>query len=230
MKIKNEFSRSANYYGHYNTIQEQVVKKLISMITFKPKNILDLGCGDGAVYQQINWNIDSFIGIDFSKKMLQNHPLSEKIKLINADFNDERLLKSLADYKIDCILSSSALQWAKDLDIIFYHLFLLKVPIYLAIFTSNTFKTLNSVAKLDSLIYSKQKIVSSIKKYFDISYETVNFNLKFDSKVEMFKYIKKSGVSGGRGTLTFKQTKKLMQEYPLNYLEFEILLITNIMH
>jgi len=43
----------------------------------------------------------------------------------------------------------------------------------------------------------------------------------------MLRYIKKSGVSGGRNLLTYKQTKKLMDEYPLNYLEFEVVYINS---
>jgi malonyl-CoA O-methyltransferase len=41
----------------------------------------------------------------------------------------------------------------------------------------------------------------------------------------MFNYIKKSGVSGGEKQLTYKQTKQLMKNYPLNYLEFEVLFV-----
>lgn len=225
MKIQQEFSKSAKYYDDYNIIQQEVAKKLVSLIPNKPKNILDIGCGSGTVYKKIDWELDSFIGVDFSTNMLQNHPLSKKIRLVNGDFNDEIFLKSISNYKVDCILSSSSLQWAKNPDMLFYHLSLLKVPMYLAIFTSNTFKTLNKIIKSDSIILGKEKIISSIQKYFNINYEVCNYNLKFDSKDEMFKYIKKSGVSGNRNILTFKQTKKLIQEYPLDYLEFEVLFI-----
>jgi len=44
----------------------------------------------------------------------------------------------------------------------------------------------------------------------------------------MFKYIKKSGVSGGEKKLSYKEIKKLINNYPLNYLEFEILVLKNI--
>jgi malonyl-CoA O-methyltransferase len=43
----------------------------------------------------------------------------------------------------------------------------------------------------------------------------------------MFKYIKQSGVSGSRKVLGYKQTKKLMREYPVNYLEFEVAFIVS---
>lgn len=41
----------------------------------------------------------------------------------------------------------------------------------------------------------------------------------------MFKYIKKSGVSGGEKQLSYKETKQLMHTYPLSYLEFEVLFV-----
>jgi malonyl-CoA O-methyltransferase len=41
----------------------------------------------------------------------------------------------------------------------------------------------------------------------------------------MFRYIKKSGVSGGEKQLSYKQMKMLMEKYPLNYLEFEVLFV-----
>ena len=54
-----------------------------------------------------------------------------------------------------------------------------------------------------------------------------NYKLEFDSVRDMFKYIKQSGVSGSRSVLDYKQTKKLMNEYPVSYLEFEVVFITS---
>ena len=44
----------------------------------------------------------------------------------------------------------------------------------------------------------------------------------------MFRYIKKSGVSGARKVLSYKESKKLLNEYPVNYLEFEVVFIYSI--
>ena len=41
----------------------------------------------------------------------------------------------------------------------------------------------------------------------------------------MLKYIKRSGVSGGVKPLSYKQTKNLLDSYPLEYLEFEVLFL-----
>ena len=41
----------------------------------------------------------------------------------------------------------------------------------------------------------------------------------------MFRYIKRSGVSGGVGVLNYREMKNIMKNYPLDYLEFEVLFI-----
>lgn len=55
--------------------------------------------------------------------------------------------------------------------------------------------------------------------------EVINYKLEFDSTQEIFHYIKKTGVSGSRNVLTFKQMKQLLREYPLKYLEFEVVFL-----
>ena len=227
MGIKQEFSRHADEYGNYNQIQKKVAEQLCSMLPFKPKKILDLGCGSGTAYNYIDWQIEKFIGVDFSLNMLKKHPKATNVELICGDFNDTNLFEELAKQDIDCILSSSALQWADDLDAIFKNLSSFDVPVHLAIFTSNTFRTLNQTAQLRSLIPSKEAILTSAEKYFHIKYEIAEYSLKFHSVREIFQYIKKSGVSGGRRALDLKQTKRLMREYPLDYLEFEVLFVSS---
>ena len=128
-------------------------------------------------------------------------------------------------YNYDYIFSASALQWADDLDSLFKSIKQLNAPIALAIFTSNTFKTLNETAGVNSLLRSPQEIDKLQKKYFNAAYEVVNYKLEFESTRDMFRYIKKSGVSGSRKILSYKESKKLLNEYPLSYLEFEVAFI-----
>ena len=227
MKISSEFSKYASHYERHNIIQNMVIKKLLSMVKSKPKYILDLGCGSGAVCKEINWKYKHFTGVDFASGMLELHPKSEIIEAIYGNFNDKMLFENLLTYKYDYIFSASALQWAKDLDFVFSNIQRLNAPVALAIFTSNTFKTLNKTASLTSLLTSAKEINDLQKKYFNANYELVNYKLSFDSTREMFRYIKQSGVSGSRMALSYKQTKKLMKEYPLDYLEFEVAFITS---
>lgn len=227
MKISSEFSKYAAHYGSRNVIQARVADYLLQKLSFKPKNILDLGCGSGALCNSISWEYEKFTGVDFAPGMLELHPKSKKIDALCGDFNDKKLFKKLLSNRYDSIFSASALQWAVDLDSVFKSIKEFNTPVFFAIFTANTFKTLNETASLEPILRTADEIYELQKKYFDAEFEIVNYRLEFESTREMFKYIKQSGVSASRKVLDYKQTKKLMSEYPLNYLEFEVVYITS---
>ncbi|MFT7859779.1 MAG: methyltransferase domain-containing protein [Sulfurimonas sp.] len=225
MRIDSEFSKYANHYGRYNIIQEKVAKRLLSHIDSQPQNILDLGCGRGAIVEKIDWEYKHFVGVDFAKGMLELHPKSPSIECIHGDFNDPKLYEELRKQKFDYVVSSSALQWAEDLEGVIKNIQSLATPVSLAVFTSGTFESLHKTASIEPLLRSKDELYKIQKKYIDGNFEVVNYRLEFENTREMFRYIKKSGVSGSRNLLSYKQTKQLMEEYPLDYLEFEVVFI-----
>jgi malonyl-CoA O-methyltransferase len=225
VKVAQEFSRYASHYNHYNVIQNLVVKKLIADMSTEPRTILDIGCGSGAVYKEISWSIDHFIGIDFAEGMLSCHPKATNVTCKHGDFNSPTLFDALKKEPLEHIISASALQWADDLDQVFKSLASFGVPLSLAIFTCKTFETLYKSANLDPLLRCSETIISDAKKYFNAEYELVTYTLEFESKKELFRYIKRSGVSGNRRVLDYKQTRQLMQDYPHHTLEFEVLFI-----
>jgi malonyl-CoA O-methyltransferase len=53
----------------------------------------------------------------------------------------------------------------------------------------------------------------------------VYYRLKFEDNLSKFRYIKNSGVSGGERKLSFKDTKRLIENYPHKYLEFEVMFV-----
>ncbi len=226
MRVKQEFSRFASEYKRYNIIQQQVAQKLVASISNAPKNILDIGCGSGTIIKTIDWELENFTALDFSASMLEHHPKTDYITCKLADFNDVTTLQQL-DINFDRVISASALQWAEDLDRVLHQISQFNAPVSLAIFTCKTFKSIYECADLDPILRCSDEIRTIAKHYFDAKYEIVEYSLKFQTPREMFRYIKKSGVSGGRRVLDFKQTKKLMREYPHDYLEFEVLFIQN---
>ena len=226
MSVSLEFSKCASQYASYNIIQKRVAQKILSYVKdIQPKKILDLGCGDGVIFRGIDWEIESFVGVDFALGMLDIHPKSQNVKAIYGDFNDANFFKDLKEVEFDFIISASSLQWADDLDMVFKHLKFFNKPMALAIFTSSTFKTINKTASLNSILPSKEDIYLLQKKYFDADFQTMQYKLEFKSNLEMFRYIKKSGVSGSRNMLGYKDIKKLIESYPLKYLEFEVAFI-----
>ncbi len=216
-----EFSRRAETYQHHNIIQRKVVKHLIAQITSQPSKILDLGCGSGAVYNLIDWKIERFVGIDKADMMCRLHPQSDKIELFHDNFENLSLLQKLGHF--DIVISSSALQWANDLESLFQTLHTMTDEIAFAIFCNGTFKTIYEMTQLESFLPSKESLQQLLEKYFDCQCEIKNYTLEFQDNISKFRYIKRSGVSGGKKRLSVQETRSLIRNYPFSYLEFEVL-------
>jgi malonyl-CoA O-methyltransferase len=226
MSVKNQFSINASDYNQYNIIQNKVIQSILKKISSKPNSILDLGCGTGDLYNLIDWPIKNYHAVDFSEKMLMIHPKAEEVNCILGDFNNPLLFDELGKLKIERIFSTSSLQWAEDLDATFRYIKKMDVPVSFAIFTANTFKTIFKTANIPPLLRSVDEVTSLASNYFDAVYETEKYTLSFNNTPEMFRYIKKSGVSGSRNILNYKNMKDLISNYPLDYLEFEVVFIT----
>ena len=227
MKVEKEFSRFAHKYGQYNIIQNKVAQNLVSDLATRPEYILDLGCGSGTILDKVDWKYKKLTAVDFSQKMLDLHPKGNNIECRLGDFNEDKLFEELTKEKFDHIFSSSSLQWATDLDTTLYQISQLNAPVSLAIFTSNTFKTLLDTAGIDSPLRGVDELKYLLNQYFHCEIEVLNYELSFESVEEIFRYIKKSGVSGGRNALGYKEMKALMKNYPSKTLEFEVLFAKN---
>jgi len=225
MSVKKEFSKYANQYNNHNIIQQIVAKSIVRDITQQPKRILELGCGSGQIFKHISWDVDYYKAIDFSAAMCELHPRASNVVVECHDFDKDSFHNSIKNEKFDLVLSSSALQWSKDLGKIVKRLACVSNEINVALFTSNTFKTIQEITKVKSPILSQDEIQKSFIDYCDCEFEVYNYNLEFDSKKELFDYIKKSGVSGSSDKLSYKDSKLLLKKYDLNYLEFEVIFI-----
>ncbi len=228
--IIKEFSRFAHAYDSHNMIQAEVAKRLVSKLPKKHySSILELGAGSGEVTKNLaKHRIDyaHLMAFDSSVNMLSLHPSADNIVKIAGDFNKRDFADTLAQKEYELILSSSALQWSQDLDFTLEQLSKLSKQLHAAIFTSNTFKTLHRTAGVTSPIYSAERLQEALSKYYkSVTFEVHTYTLYFDSVREMFRYIKKSGVSSGEKKLSYKETRSLMKKYPLDYLEFEVLFV-----
>ena len=228
--VTEQFSRFAHQYDAHNEIQAKVAKTLVDLVPHKDYNtILDIGCGSGEVFKNVqarDISFKQFTALDSSLAMLEIHPSHQTVTKVHTDFNSRDFLHALPWQQYDLLLSSSSLQWSNDLDFTLEKLSKLSNTLCAAIFTSGTFKTLHQAAEISSPIYSARKVQEEILKHYnDVSFTLHHYTLTFDSTREMFRYIKKSGVSGGEKRLSYKETKALMKNYPLEYLEFEVLFV-----
>jgi len=225
-----EFSRSAHQYDQHNIIQAKVAKIVVDTLPLNAYGrVLDIGCGSGEVFKNLkdhDISFKEFIAFDSSQPMLDMHPTEKKVIKVCADFNGRNFLKTLPSETYDLLLSSSALQWSRDLEFTLEKLATLSKTFHAAIFTSGTFKTLHQAANIKSPIYSAETLQENIlNHYSEVSFALHHFTLSFESTREMFRYIKKSGVSSGEKKLSYRETKQLMETYPLDHLEFEVLFI-----
>jgi len=157
--------------------------------------------------------------------MLEIHPSKENITKLCLDFNVNHFATCFKPNEFDLIISSSALQWSVNLASVLHEISPLANEFLFAFFTANTFKTLHRLLEIDSPILSKEEIVEALDKFFEYELEVVEYQMQFESVEEMLRYIKHSGVSGGRKRLSYKQIKNLIDVYPLDYLEFEVMLV-----
>ncbi len=227
MSNKNQFSKYANEYKNHNIIQQIVAKSLVRELKFQPKRILELGCGSGQVFKHIDWEIEFYKAIDASSSMCELHPKAKNVEVKCFDFDTKEFIDEIGKEKYDIVLSSSALQWSKDLNKIVKTLSSIANEINAVLFTSNTFKTIQKLTNTKSPILDETSIKEAFSNYFECEFETILYKLEFDNKKELFDYIKKSGVSPN-ASLSFKEAKKLYKEYDLNYLEFEVIFIKTV--
>ena len=219
-----EFSRHAYHYGEYTIVQKEVARYLVQGVHSHPRSIVDLGCGCGEIYRNITWEMDTFIGVDSSQEMISLHPTCKEVSIINADFESLHVRQKLQPF-YDLMISSSALQWSKDIEKMIEWISLTCKEGAFAIFTDKTFETIYALSGLATFLPNAQKLTTLFEKYFTCKHEIKSFKLPFPDNISKFRYIKYSGVSGGEKKLSVAQTRALIQNYPHTYLEFEVLFV-----
>ena len=147
MTVKKQFSKYANDYDNNNIIQRIVSKALVREIKTKANSILELGCGSGQIYREISWQVDKYKAIDFSQNMCNIHPIHSNLEVLCFDFDSSKFWDNIKNDKYDLILSSSALQWSKDLKKLISNLSKISKEINTVLFTSNTFKSIYEITK-----------------------------------------------------------------------------------
>jgi len=222
-----EFSKNAHTYDAHTSVQKEVAHYLVSKIDTRPQRILDLGCGNGAVYRSISWPMVEFMGVDSSQEMLEQHPKRQEIRTVCEDFESLVLQQSLAP-SYECIISSSALQWAKDIEAMIRFCALTCKQGAFAVFTDKTFESIYAHSGLETFLPNAHLLRERFETYFTCKHEIKTFKLFFDDNRSLFKSLKKSGVSGGVKKLNITQTRALIENYPHRYLEFEVLFIWGI--
>jgi malonyl-CoA O-methyltransferase len=213
-----EFNRFATNYDKFSYLQYSIARELVSNYNFENKNILDIGCGSGFVIRNID-RYNRFIGIDIATNMCQIHPKNSKIELINQNFDDDIDIKD----DIDIIISSSSLQWSKDIPNLLKKLKKYSDNILFSIFTNKTFIDIYRFIDKKSFLPSKDYLIKEIKKEFKVKHYVNKYRLYFDNRKDVFEYIKYSGLNSNGNILSYREAKRLINSYPYNYLDVEVI-------
>jgi malonyl-CoA O-methyltransferase len=227
MNPKKEFTRFAKNYQYLSTIQQEIAKELISNISKTKKNILDIGCGNGNIYNQIKWQLNSFYGIDISQKMCKLHPQKENIYIKEANFDNIEIYNFYKNKNIDLITSSSSLQWSKNIENIFQILPSISHNISLSIFTNNSLKDLLDELSLPSFLIEKDNIINLIQKTYNIKTYTKIYTQYFKTTRDLLVFIKQSGISGGMQRTKVSNIKRIILDNKIKKASFEVLFITS---
>jgi malonyl-CoA O-methyltransferase len=220
-----QFSKSSNKYDENSFLQKKIAEKLVKDIDKKYQKIVDLGAGTGNIINLINWNYQKFLAVDLSKKMLDLHKKNKNIFLLNKSFDDDEVFRIIQNEKYDLLISSSALQWSQNFSKVCENIRKLNISVFLAIFSSETFKELHEYFHIKSPILKNETILKNCKNFHSSFFQG---KINFSSSKELLQYIKNSGVSGGISQLNPGILKQFIKDNNLTQLSFEVIFLKKI--
>ena len=118
------FEFDGEKYKKASSHQKEWGLKLISELQFNGnENILDLGCGDGAITAQLANHVPNgyVIGIDASQGMIETAKKTHKSNNLKFELIDINTISY--QKKFDIIISNATLHWVKDHKKLFAHVY-----------------------------------------------------------------------------------------------------------
>jgi trans-aconitate 2-methyltransferase len=127
---------NAGQYKHNSTLQYQAAMAMLSNIKFRGnETILDIGCGDGRITEEIAKRIPkgSVIGIDISPNMIEHARKNHKQNNLTFELYDISKIETVSDLmkqfksgkRFNFIMAFSSLSWVEDQGQVFKNVFYL---------------------------------------------------------------------------------------------------------
>lgn len=230
------FDRSANTYPTFNFLQRNIAGELLALCAshLPPmRSCIDIGCGSGAVFEQIAAtretdspqaafvrHLHTFVGLDSAPKLLQTHARSPIVRLVCGDFN-RPLREQIGDGTFDVALASSSLQWAENLEQTLGEIAHIAPRLGAAIFTSRSLFELHSFIGIQSPLRDCASLRHHLEALFCGVCLPRLYTLRFENLHALLRYLQKSGIRG-QTTLDTAQTQRL-RHFRDNQLVFEVL-------
>jgi len=206
MMPTNQFDRYAYSYSQNREIQDKIAAKLLSKVRIEEyEKIIDIGCGDGALFEKMQKKSGLFVAVDASPKMCDLHRRFESCTVVNNNFDDDEFASLMKERfgKFDLLLSSSAVQWSKDLDALLRNLSFLSDEFAVSIFTRGTFSSIREFLGVESFLPTLKDVERAFEGFGVREFFVERFEKEFDSPKDALRYIKTTGVSGGGNKISY---------------------------
>ena len=131
--------------------------------------------------------------------MCEQHSKHDGCIVVNADFDEPFFAKRIEDEfgRFDLLLSSSALQWSKDLRALIAEISTLSDYFAISLFTSGSFASLYNFLGLKTFLPNIEEVKTAFAPFCVSKFETYNAKKSFKTPKETMRYIKQTGVSRG---------------------------------
>lgn len=217
-KVALKFLQAKHSYKEHSFIQKQMAKRIFALLQKAKlqdfKSIFEFGCGTGNLseifirnlsFERLILNDINDYGFDFSDKRIEFRAFDMR------DLPCQRL------GKFDLVASNATLQWLdfkqslRNIDeILADNGFLL-----FSSFSKGNFKELKEATNLSLAYLSEAQMKTALSRHFEIiSFEREQIRLKFHTPLELFRYLKRSGVNSLGYTFLGKE---FLQNYEKNY-------------
>ncbi|AKG06981.1 hypothetical protein AAX05_00835 [Moraxella bovoculi] len=213
--IAHNFKKAHATYDQSALVQHQMCQHLITLIQTRlpdasPKSILEIGCGVGNLTKLYHplWQIDEL----YLNDLYDVHSAIDRAKLIIGDIEHIDLPR------VDMALSSSALQWMKDLPTLchrIHHALSDASTFAFATFGQDNLHEMKTLTGIGLDYHSLDDIIQMLSKAgFDVIHtEQTPYTLYFDQPKQILRHIKETGVSVG----SVGWTKSSLAQFYENY-------------
>lgn len=221
------FAQAHRSYNDHAVVQKLICQQLLKLICLyqdeiKLQNVLEIGCGSGQLSQFLlqNFDINQMILNDLYPEIEEYFENHNNVQFLIGDIETLSL-----NMPLDLVVSSSALQWVDDIDVVLSKIFKGLKPDGLFCFSSFGLKNLLEIKQLtgQGLNYLQP---SELKEYlekngFEILHLSESLELMhFDHPRLVLKHLKATGVTATASH--FRWTKTKLNEFYQNYEIFKL--------